>query len=93
MLFGQPRLVTIGTLRTNDAIGHEVDFIWQTTEKLNLVEIKASETILPEMFKGLAYLEKFISDLDGNKTLVHTGLFDQNRTAGQVLSWKNIFKN
>jgi hypothetical protein len=25
--------------------------------------------------------------------LVHTGLFDQNRTAGQVLSWKNVLKN
>ena len=73
-----------------DAVGHEVDFIWQNSEKLNLVEIKASETILPEMFKGLTYLEKFIPDLVGSKTLVHTGLFDQNRTAGLVLSWKNI---
>jgi len=45
------------------------------------------------MFKGLAYLEKFIPDLVGSKTLVHTGLFDQNRTAGQVLSWRNILKN
>jgi len=50
------------------------------------------QTIIPEMFKGLAYLEKFIPDLVGSKTLVHTGLFDQNRTAGQVLSWKNILR-
>jgi hypothetical protein len=85
-------LVTIGTLRTSDAIGHEVDFLWQNSEKLNLVEIKTSETILPEMFKGWAYLEKFIPDLVCSKTLVHTGLFDQNRTAGQVLSWKHILR-
>jgi predicted AAA+ superfamily ATPase len=74
-----------------DAVGHEVDFIWQKTEKLNLVEIKASETIMPEMFKGLGYFEKFIPNLIDSKTVVHTGLFNQNRTAGKALSWKNIF--
>jgi predicted AAA+ superfamily ATPase len=76
-----------------DAVGHEVDFIWQNTEKLNLVEIKASETIMPEMFKGLSYFVKFDSELIESKTLVHTGLFDQNRTLGHVLSWKNVFIN
>ena len=75
-----------------DAVGHEVDFIWQNTEKLNLVEIKASETIVPEMFKGLSYFEKFIPDLIESKTIVHTGLFDQNRSLGKVLSWKNVMK-
>jgi hypothetical protein len=69
-----------------------VDFIWQNTEKLNLVEIKASETIFPEMFRGLSYFEKFIPDLVESKTIVHTGLFDQNRSLGKVLSWKNVMK-
>ena len=73
-----------------DAVGHEVDFIWQNSEKLNLVEVKASETIMPDMFKGLSYLEKFIPHLIDSKTLVHTGSFNQNRTAGKVLSWKDI---
>jgi predicted AAA+ superfamily ATPase len=75
-----------------DAVGHEVDFIWQDTEKLNLVEIKASETIIPEMFKGLSYMKKFMPDLIESKTIVHTGLFNQNRTAGEVLSWKKILR-
>jgi len=75
-----------------DAVGHEVDLIWQHTEKLNLVEIKASETIIPEMFRGLSYFEKLIPHLIESKTLVHTGTLIQNRTAGKVLSWKNIFK-
>jgi predicted AAA+ superfamily ATPase len=73
-----------------DVVGHEVDFIWQNTEKLNLVEIKASETIMPKMFKGLNYFEKFIPPQIESKTVVHTGSFSQNRTAGKVLSWKNI---
>ena len=75
-----------------DAVGHEVDFIWQNTEKLNLVEIKASETIITDMFKGLSYINKFMPDLIESKTIVHTGLFNQNRTAGEVLSWKKILR-
>jgi predicted AAA+ superfamily ATPase len=74
-----------------DAVGHEVDFIWQNSEKLHLVEIKASETIMPNMFKGLSYLEKLIPQKIESKTLVHTGAFNQNRTAGKVLSWRNLF--
>lgn len=75
-----------------DAIGHEIDFIWQNSETINLVEIKASQTIMPEMFKGLSYFEKFNPALIESKTVVHTGLFNQNRTLGKVLSWNEILK-
>jgi predicted AAA+ superfamily ATPase len=73
-----------------DAVGHEVDFIWQDTEKVNLVEIKASQTIMHDMFKGLSYFEKFDPNLVESKTLVYTGLLNQNRTTGKVLSWKDV---
>jgi predicted AAA+ superfamily ATPase len=76
-----------------DAVGHEIDLIWQKSEKLNLVEIKATETVMPEMFRGLSYFEKFIPDLIESKTLVHTGLYNQNRTAGKVQSWKEILQD
>jgi predicted AAA+ superfamily ATPase len=33
-----------------DVVGHEVDLIWQRDQSINLVEIKASETIMPDMF-------------------------------------------
>jgi predicted AAA+ superfamily ATPase len=75
-----------------DAVGHEIDFIWQNSEKLNLVEIKASETIMPDMFRGLSYFEKLAPETIQTKTLVHTGSFNQNRTSAKVLSWKNILK-
>jgi hypothetical protein len=35
-------------------------------------------------------MKKFMPDLIESKTIVHTGLFNQNRTAGEVLSWKKI---
>ncbi|MCU0349285.1 MAG: ATP-binding protein [Flavobacterium sp.] len=73
-----------------DAVGHEVDLIWQKSELLNIVEIKASETIMSEMFKGLNYFEKWAPNLIESRTLVHTGLFNQERSLGKVTSWKNI---
>ncbi len=75
-----------------DAVGHEVDIIWQENEKLNLVEVKASETIMPDMFKGLSYFEKFLPDQIESKTLIHTGTFNQNRTAAKVVSWMHILQ-
>lgn len=73
-----------------DAAGHEVDLIWQNSELLNLVEIKASETIKSEMFKGLSYFEKLKPELIESKSVVHSGLSNQERTLGKVLSWKDI---
>jgi predicted AAA+ superfamily ATPase len=73
-----------------DAVGHEVDLIWQEDEMLNLVEIKASETIMSDMFKGLTYFEKLSPELVKTKTLVHTGLFNQERNQVKVRSWKEI---
>ncbi len=73
-----------------DAVGHEVDFIWQDDQLLNLVEIKASETIMPEMFKGLTYFEKKLAIPLKSKTLVHVGLFNQERSLGKVKSWFDI---
>lgn len=73
-----------------DAVGNEVDLIWQQSEKLNLIEIKASETIQPKMFKGLKYFEKLKPQLVDSKTLIHTGLFQQKRSDALVKSWKDI---
>lgn len=73
-----------------DAKGHEVDLIWQKNNKLNIIEIKASETIMPEMFKGLSYFEKYFAEDIESKTLVHTGNFNQKRTIADVVSWLNI---
>lgn len=73
-----------------DSAGHEVDLIWQDDDKLNLIEIKASQTILPEMFKGLSYFQNLAGDLVKTKTLVHSGHQIQKRTDGLVLGWEKI---
>lgn len=73
-----------------DAVGHEVDFIWQDSPELNIVEIKSSSTIMPEMFKGLDYFEKYFKNSISSKTLIHSGLYTQKRTAYNVDSWQKI---
>ena len=77
-----------------DAVGHEIDLIWQDDELLNLVEIKASETIMSDMFKGLTYFEKILPNpgIIKSKTVLHCGNFNQNREFGKVTSWLEICK-
>lgn len=70
-----------------DAVGHEVDLLWQDDELLNLIEIKASETIIPNMFKGLSYFEKVMPNMVKSKTVVHSGNFNQTRLLGNVQGW------
>jgi uncharacterized protein len=71
-----------------DAEGHEVDMIIQEGSKLNLIEFKATQTIMPDLFKGLAYFEK-LSDREITKTLVYGGDDNQERSQGRIVSWKD----
>jgi uncharacterized protein len=70
-----------------DAVGHEIDLIWQHNDKLNLIEIKAGQTIMPDMFKAFDYFEKWIPNTIASKTLVYAGIQKQKRSAGNVLPW------
>ncbi len=73
-----------------DQAEHEVDLLWQSSQGLELLEIKATETIKSDMFKGMDYLQNISSTPISSKTLVHTGLVNQSRTNGELLSWKSI---
>jgi predicted AAA+ superfamily ATPase len=71
-----------------DSEGHEVDLVVQEDITLNLIEIKATQTIMPDLFKGLAYFEK-ISGRKLTKTLVYAGSENHERSQGKVKTWKN----
>lgn len=75
-----------------DNHGDEVDLLLDQGLSLDIFEIKASETILTENFKGLEKFER-ISDIPlGDKGLVHAGDLNQKRSYGQVISWKDFPK-
>lgn len=75
-----------------DSTGHEVDLIIQNGLQLNLVEIKASQTIMSDMFDGLNRLEKLSGKKDIIKTLVYGGNEQQTRSLGEVIPWKDFGK-
>jgi hypothetical protein len=73
-----------------DNHGDEVDLLVDQGLSLDVYEIKATETILTEHFKGL---EKFgqISDIPlGTKGLIYAGDLNQKRSHGQVISWRDF---
>jgi uncharacterized protein len=73
-----------------DNHGDEVDLLLDQGLSLDIFEIKASETILTENFKGLTKFEQ-ISDIPLNtKGLINAGDLNQKRSHGQVISWKDF---
>ncbi len=73
-----------------DSGGHEIDLLVEQENSFDIVEFKATTTIMPDAFKGLSYFKE-ISDLKNmNPILVYGGSETQNRTAAKLLSWKGF---
>ena len=74
-----------------DSDGHEVDLLRISDEGIEAIEIKATETVMPDLFKGLNYFERISNDEKlWRKTLLYAGKENQKRTAGQVVSWVDL---
>jgi len=73
-----------------DAAGHEVDLLKPTGLRFDIYEIKSTQTIVSEHFKGLAYLESIAPEAVGEKTLIYGGLEDQKRTEYWVKGWRSV---
>jgi len=73
-----------------NAAGQEIDLLIQEGLLLNLIEIKATHTIMSEMFNGLNFFEKESKKNNLTKTLVYAGNETQNRTTGNVMPWFNF---
>ena len=73
-----------------DSAGHEVDFMIEDDNGFQIVEFKASMTVLSDMFKGLDYFEKLSGWDNLSKSLVYGGNEAQNRTKAKVIPWKEF---
>lgn len=72
-----------------DHHGHEVDFICEQSSLLKAIEVKSSQTITSDFFKGLHYWK----NLAGEKNpcfLVYAGNESQNRSDASVLPWTKV---
>lgn len=72
-----------------DARGHEVDLLLEKPRQIEIIEIKATRTVIPDLFKGLHYFSALMPDGNVEKTLVYGGSENQQREAGTVVSWKD----
>ncbi len=73
-----------------DVAGNEVDLIIQSGQTQEAIEFKATQTIMPNLFKGLNFYEKISEKTNLNKYLVYGGHESQTRTAATVVSWKKF---
>ncbi len=73
-----------------DVAGNEVDLIIQAGLTQEAVEFKATETIMPNLFKGLNFYENISGKTNLNKYLVYGGNESQKRSAATVVPWKNF---
>lgn len=73
-----------------DSAGHEVDLLTTCSGRMKIFEMKASQTILSEMFKGLNYFEAISGKKDLVKIVVYAGNENQERTNGIVIPWKGL---
>ena len=64
--------------------------LWQDDESLNLVEIKATQTIMSDLFKGMSYFENLAPQSVKSKTLVYACMKNQQRSNENVVSWYGL---
>lgn len=73
-----------------DSHGNEVDLLLEKSQHAEIVEIKSTRTVIPDLFKGLNYFSDLMKDDNLEKTLVYGGAENQQRKAGRVVSWKEF---
>jgi len=73
-----------------DSNGHEVDLLVSNETAYDIVEIKATKTILPKLFDGLDLLKNIGKETINRKVLVYGGKESQNRSNYKVWAWNNV---
>lgn len=70
-----------------DSHGNEVDMLIEKPQQTEIVEIKATQTIMPNLFKGLNYYAALETEQKLAKTLVYGGNEYQKRSVADVVPW------
>lgn len=73
-----------------DSEGNEVDLLIEKPHETEIVEIKSTQTIMSNLFKGLNYYAALETDAKLVKTLVYGGSERQERSVARVLPWSEV---
>ncbi len=68
----------------------EVDLLWESGMKVNVMEVKSSKTVHSRFLKPLHQFKQYAGDQFGRAYLVYGGSEDMLREGIQILSWKKI---
>jgi uncharacterized protein len=72
-----------------DSNGNEIDLIIERGSNIQVIEMKASETVKPEYIKGLHYLDTHLAQMRATHFLLNTMNASQPRSNETILSWKD----
>lgn len=75
-----------------DSAGHEVDLLIQNDEHFNAIEIKCTETVLPEYLKGLSYFADIAGKQLKSQSLLFAGNRSQQRSKVHIIAWKQLYQ-
>ena len=73
-----------------DSHGNEVDLLLEKPQETEIVEIKATQTVMPDLFKGLNYYAALETEIKLTKTLIYGGSERQERSVAQVVPWNEV---
>lgn len=73
-----------------DKTGNEIDLLVETSEKLIPIEIKSSQTITSDYFKGLNYYNNLSRGSYKDLYVIYGGNLKQQRSGGNVLGWEHL---
>src|SRR3546814_11576988 len=75
-----------------DSNANEIDILQKTADSFRAYEVKATQTVSRDLFKGLDRFADAAAPINVMKTLVYGGNEDQQRTNYTVQSWRHIGK-
>lgn len=75
-----------------DNAGHEIDLLVENGQKLKIVEIKSSQTIKKDFFKGLTHFEKMAENYTVDKFVVYGGNESREQFNTKIWSWGSVDK-
>lgn len=73
-----------------DSTGNEIDLLIPSAMQFDIFEIKSSQTINNNFFKGFKYLQQLAPDKIHKKTLIYAGNTNQTRSDYDVVAWDKI---
>ena len=72
-----------------DSSGHEVDLLTYLDDRLSVTEVKTTETIKDDFFKGINYFSALEGSHVAKKNLIYTGDYSYKKNGMHVTSWKD----